>query len=115
MTWYQQKQNKYGNTKHEYDGRVYHSIKEAAYAQELDLRQKAGDITEWEPQFRIDLVANGKKICTMIPDFKVTYPDGQIEIVEVKGFATETWRLKRKILEATYLVEHPEVRYLVVT
>ncbi len=97
-----------------YEGRTYASIKEAAFAQELDLRLRAHDISEWTPQFKIDLKANGKHICTMIPDFRVVYPDGQVELVEVKGYPTEVWRLKVKILEATYLQDHPEVRYLVV-
>lgn len=113
--WYQAKQNKYNNRTHEYNGRVYHSIKEAGYAQELDLRQKAGDIKSWEPQFKVSLDVNGKHICNYIVDFKLTYPDDSIELVEVKGYATEVWRLKMKLLEATYLVENPGTRYLVVT
>lgn len=109
-----QKQNKYGNRTHVYNGRTYDSIKEAGFAAELDLRLKAHDIAAWEPQVRLDLKANGKHICTMIPDFRVTYPDGSVELVEVKGYATETWRLKVKILEATYLLDNPGITYLVV-
>jgi len=104
--------NKYGSTSHEYNGRIYHSKKEAAYAQELDLRIKAGEVREWTPQFKISLAANGRHICTYIPDFLVTFADGSQELHEVKGFATETYRLKRKILEATYLVEHPEIKFV---
>lgn len=109
-----QRQSKYKNKSAEYGGRKYDSIKEAAYAQELDLRKHANLISDWEPQVRISLDANNKHICNYIVDFRVTYPDGQIELVEVKGFATEVWRLKVKIMEATYLMEHPEVEYLVV-
>jgi hypothetical protein len=108
------RQNKYGNRRHEYNGRVYHSKREAAYAQQLDLRLKAGEIASWEPQFKIDLKANGKHICTMIPDFRVVYPDGSVQLTEIKGYATEVFRLKVKILEATYLKENPGITYLVV-
>lgn len=104
--------NKYGSTSHEYDGRVYHSKAEANYAQELDLLLKAGEVLEWTPQFKIDLKANGKQICTYIPDFFVVMADGSKELHEIKGFATEVYRLKRKIMEATYLVEHPEVTFV---
>ena len=104
--------NKYGAHKHEYNGRVYHSIKEANYAAELDLLIKAGEVSEWTPQFKIDLKANGRHICTYIPDFLVTLPDGSQELHEVKGYMTETYRIKRKILEATYLYDHPEITFI---
>jgi hypothetical protein len=107
--------NKYGSTSHEYNGRVYHSKKEASYAQDLDLLVEAGEVLEWTPQFKIDLQANGRHICTMIPDFLVTLKDGSQELHEVKGFGTSEWRLKVKILEATYLIDHPEITYVVIT
>jgi hypothetical protein len=106
--------NKYGSSSHEYNGRVYHSRAEAGYAQELDLRKSAGEVRDWQPQFKINLEANGRHICTIIPDFLVTLSDGSQELHEVKGFNTEVWRLKRKILEATYLVDHPEITYVVI-
>lgn len=104
--------NKYGSTSHEYAGRVYHSKAEAGYAKDLDLLVVAGEVRDWTPQYKIDLNANGKHICTYIPDFLVTLPDGSQELHEVKGYATEIYRLKRKILEATYLMEHPEITFI---
>jgi Protein of unknown function (DUF1064) len=104
--------SKYGSTKHEYNGRTYHSKAEAHYAQELDLRKRAGEVRDWEPQHKINLEANGRHICTYIPDFLVTLADGSQELHEVKGFSTETYRLKRKILEATYLIDHPEITFI---
>lgn len=111
--WYQTKHpNKYGATKHEYDGRVYHSKLEAAYAMALDLRIKAGDVQEWVPQFKVSLDVNGKHIANYFVDFKVILTDGSEELHEVKGFATEVYRLKRKLLEATYLVDHPDTKFI---
>lgn len=94
--------NKYHAQSSTYDGVLYHSKKEAAYAAELDLRKKAGDILGWERQVKISLDVNGYHICNYYVDFQVTYPDDHIELVEVKGFETEVWRLKWKLFEAIY-------------
>lgn len=55
---------------------------EAKYASELKSRLNKGEIEWWsfEP-FRLRL-AEG---CFYVPDFVVLHPDGEIEIVEVKG------------------------------
>jgi len=42
--YYVKRQNKYNAKSTEYGGLIYHSKKEAGYAQELDLRIKAKDI-----------------------------------------------------------------------
>jgi len=110
----QRRQNKYGNKKRDYGGILYDSIKEAAYAQELDLREKAGDIKSWERQVRISLDINGKHICNYFIDFVITHNDDHLEYVEVKGFATPVWRLKWKLFEAIYNEEHPGVELTVV-
>lgn len=106
--------NKFGAIKTEYNGRSYHSKAESLYARDLDLRQKAGDILHWRPQVPIVLKANNIKICTYVMDFVVTYPDGLIELVEVKGHETAVWKLKKKLLEAVYLPENPGTIYTVV-
>lgn len=104
--------NKYGARKHEYNGRIYHSMGEAGYAAELDLLIRAGEVKEWEPQYRIDLRANDMHIAWYICDFLVTLADDSQELREYKGFVTETYRLKRRLLECTYLVEHPEITFV---
>lgn len=78
------------------------------------MRQSAGDILHWRPQVPFALYAGGKLICTYIMDFVLTYPDGIIELVEVKGLETDVWKLKKKLLEATYLPEHPGTIYTIV-
>lgn len=114
MTWYLRRGSKYGAKRQEYDGRTYHSKKEAGYAAELDILKKAGDVLMWEPQFKVSLDVNGYHITNYFVDFKVWYKDGTIELVEIKGFETEVWRLKRKLMEAVYLKENPEIKYVVV-
>lgn len=101
--------NKYGNRKTVYNGRHYDSAFEARTAQELDLRMKAGEFIAIEPQFRIKLyvhLPDGSKayIFTYICDFRCTKPNGEgYLLVESKGYVTETYRTKRKILDLVWL------------
>lgn len=108
MTYWQKKGSKYGAKKATYGESIYHSKKEAGYAQELDLRVKAKDIKSWERQVRIPLVVNGYKICDYTIDFVVTHNDKTKEYVEVKGFFTPEFRLKWKLFEALFSDEFSE-------
>ena len=94
--------NKYGAIKTEYNGVVYHSKKEAKYAQELDLRVRGHDIKSWEGQIKCPIVVNKIKICTYIVDFKILHNDDTEEYIEVKGKWTSTARLKVKLFRALY-------------
>jgi hypothetical protein len=57
---------------------------------------------------------NGVKICDYEIDFVVRYADGRMELVEVKGFWTDTAKLKVRLFRATFLLDHPEIIYTVV-
>jgi len=105
---------KYGNTKVLYNGVKYDSKREANYAAELDLRLYAKDIAAWGRQLRVKLEANGQKICVYVIDFDVTELDGTHTLVEVKGFETAEWKLKKKLLEILWLPEHVGYNYQVV-
>lgn len=110
------KRAKYHNRAGIYNGISYHSQLEANYAAELDFRKKAKDIKDWERQVRLDLRVNGMHITTYIIDFVILHNDGSREFVEVKGLALDVWRIKFKILEATFddFKKHPDDRLLVV-
>lgn len=88
------------STRTEYGGRWYQSAKECDYAKELDFRKAAGEIIEIKPQFKIELKVSGVKICNYYPDFRVVLADGTIQYHEVKGFETQLFALKWKILNA---------------
>ncbi len=119
------KKAKFGNKSNVYNGRVYHSIKEANYAATLDMLKKATNpnerVKEWSPQYSVDIYIDGVTLTTkpthtklfrIIPDFLVTYEDGHEEIHEVKSAFTATlgdWRNKWKILEAVMNHEQPEL------
>ena len=82
------------------DGLKYDSKFEAAYARELGLKLRAGEIEGFESHVRIPLEVNGYHICDYYVDFAVDHKDGTKELVETKGIATPVWVLKWKILEA---------------
>jgi hypothetical protein len=89
----------------------YDSKREAAYDQELLMRLAAGDIVRREHHVRIPLFGKaGSRISTYVADYRLTYPDGRIELVDVKGHKALTckcqacviFRLKRKWVLADY-------------
>ena len=116
MVYMQYNGNKYHSKTTQVDGITYHSKLEAAYAQELTLRQRAKDIKSWERQVKLDLKVNGQHITNYYIDFIVHHNDGSREFVEVKGFEQEVWKMKWKILEATFedFKEHPDDRLTVI-
>jgi hypothetical protein len=112
MIWYQRPANKYGANKTIYNERQYDSKGEAGLAQEIDLLVKAGEVLKVEPQRTYPLFGrNGARICNHRVDFLLTFKDDHQEAWEYKGFATEIWRLKRKLFEDNY----PDIPYWVIT
>lgn len=97
------KRSKYRNKKTEFNGVMYASRLEAEYAALLAVRLKAGEIDYLETQKRFDAVINGKKCFAYIADFyffdKVA---NRWRIVDVKGFETDVFKLKRKVIEALH-------------
>lgn len=96
------KASKYSSVITTYGGILYHSKKEAAYAEELDTRVRCKDIRSWERQVRIPLDVNGAHICDYVMDFVITHNDETKEFVEVKGFEKPEWKLKWKLLQAIF-------------
>ncbi len=97
---FEKRYNKYKAEKQTFDGRSYHSKKEADYAVNLAWKKKIGEIKEITPQYKIDIRVNGIHITNYFIDFKVEYSDGRVELIEVKGFETNDWLLKWKLTEA---------------
>jgi len=113
MSFYiQRKSNKYGNKTTIYNNLKYDSRGEAGYAWELDIRLKAGEISKVERQRTFPLYGkNGGRITTHRVDFLVTFPDGHQEVHEYKGYATDTWKIKRDLFVDNY----PEILYVTIT
>ena len=74
------------------------------------LRLRAKDIFAIERQVPLRLEVNGVLICKHVVDFRITHMNGSEEFIEVKGFQTRDYRLKRKLLEALL----PDIKYTVV-
>ncbi len=106
ITYPAKRKNKFGAKRTEYNGVMYDSLREAWYARELDLRRKAKNdydrVVKVVRQPRFPIMINDKKICEYVADFAVSYADGREEIIEVKGYETPVWRLKKKMFEAAY-------------
>lgn len=104
-----EKRSKYGNVHTEYKGRMYHSAKEAEYAQFLDAMRRAKHekdrVVRVEPQVPYKLAVNGVLVCKYYLDFKVTYADGRIEHVDVKGVKTDVYKLKKKLMKACHGID----------
>lgn len=101
--------NKYKNIHTLYNGRLYHSKKEAQRAWELDMLLKASQIESWHAQPKFDFVLNGTKICSYFGDFKVDYRGGHSEIEDVKGVRTDVYKIKKKLMKAFYNIDIKEI------
>lgn len=104
----QRSKSKYGNKKVELDGHVFDSKAEAKYYQQLKWLQAHGDILFFRLQPRYILQEafekDGKKHRRIdyVADFEVHHKDGTIEVVDVKGFATDVFKIKEKLFHARY-------------
>ena len=85
------KRSKYGARK----TNGYDSKAEANYAARLGVLKQAGAIVDWLEQVPVKL-ADG---ITYRVDFMVIDRDWTVRFVEVKGFETKEYKLKRKLLE----------------
>jgi hypothetical protein len=104
--------SKYNSKKTVVDGITFDSIKESKRYHDLKLLKKAGLIKDFtcQPMFILQdgyRRKDGKKIIAIkyFADFKVEYPDGRVEIEDVKSPATakkESFLIKRKLLEHKY-------------
>jgi|AntRauTorckE6833_2_1112554.scaffolds.fasta_scaffold00427_17 hypothetical protein len=102
--------NKYNNKKTVVDGVKFDSKKEANFYQNLKLLQTAGEVKEFELQPVFVLLEKDKDRVTgrgikYIADFKITYVDGTVEVVDVKGSKktlTAVYKIKKKLLLAKY-------------
>lgn len=104
---------KYGNKKTTVDGITFDSKAEAERYKELKRLELLGVIKGLELQktFRLckDRWNNGKPFSISYKaDFVYTL-DGDIIVEDVKGFRTEAYQLKKKLMKAVYGIEITEI------
>lgn len=107
-----QKQPKYRNVKvTDATGKVHDSGKEFRRWQALQLRERAGEITELRRQVPFALVVNGVLVCQYVADF--VYVEGAATIVEdCKSPPTRklaAYRIKVKLMQAIHGIQIREV------
>jgi len=118
---YKTKTLKYGNTKTTYNGERYDSKFEAGVARTLEIRKRAGEIKDFERQFKIECIpydSTGRPVleCKVSHkvDFRVHELDGSFTLVEAKGFETADYKMRKKCLEKFWIPDHPDHEYQVV-
>lgn len=106
--------SKYNSKKVTVNGITFDSKKEANFYCELVMLQAGGVVKSFDMQVPFVLQppftdATGNKIRAIkyIADFVIEYKDGHKEVVDVKGYRTDVYRLKRKMLCYRY----PEINF----
>ena len=110
------KRQKYGNSKTTIDGIRFDSKREAQRWQELRLMERAGRITDLRRQVKFVLIPSqrgedGKVIekqVAYIADF-VYLKDGKTVVEDSKGYRTEVYRLKKKMMLYFFHIRIQEV------
>ena len=92
--------SKYNNIATKVDDIRFDSKSEAAYYQMNQLRILAGELSYQLIQVPFRLPGNTKYVC----DFLEVYPDNKIRYVDIKGKITDTFRFKKRQVEALYPV-----------
>lgn len=125
------RRQKYGNTKITVDGIQFDSKREAARYQELKLLERAGVISFLQRQTKFQLIPDqhapsnavytkgprkgqrkpGKlleKECSYIADF-CYIQNGETVVEDAKGYRTEVYRIKKKLMLERYGIQIREV------
>jgi len=98
------KPSKFRSVLTECDGIKFHSKKEARYYQQLKARIHAGEVKYFLMQVPFLLPGNVRYRV----DFQEFWTDGSVHYVDVKGMRTETYKIKRRQVEALYPVRIEE-------
>lgn len=108
--------NKYHNKKVIVNGYKFDSKKEANYYNQLKLLQRAGLIRDLElqktfilqPSFKLN--NKTRRNITYKADFTYfSIEDNKIHVIDVKGFKTDVYNIKKKMFEYKYGIEIEEI------
>ena len=111
--------SKFGNKKYTIDGIEFDSKKESQRYCELKMLEKAGKIQDLQLQVEFMLIpaqyreVNGKnkcveRACKYIADFVYT-ENGQRIVEDTKGFRTDVYKIKKKLMLYKYDIMIKEV------
>lgn len=82
----------------ETDGIKFSSRSEAQYYTRLKAQQASGEVVGFLRQVPFYLPGGVKYVC----DFMVFRADGEVQVIDVKGMETESFRAKKRMVEALY-------------
>lgn len=99
------------------EGEVFDSKKELGYYYELRNLMKATNpehrVVLIERQIKYDMIVNSFNCGFYKLDFRVTYANGNVKYVDIKGIRTgcsyQLFRLKKKIVQALYNIRIDEL------
>lgn len=100
--------SKYNNKKTEIDGIKFDSKREADRYCELVRLKQLGAVREFTLQPRFELIPKFEQFgvkhraTTYVADFDVIWLSGEREVIDVKGFPTEVFKLKEKMFRHAY-------------
>ena len=97
-----QKRNKYGNRKTVVDNITFDSAKEARKWKELRILEKAGEIEGLKRQVEYPLTVNDIRIAKYRCDFQYFDKHGVEHVLDVKGYETREWKIKRLLMYAVH-------------
>lgn len=110
-TNWRQRASKFNNENVRLAGYTFDSKAEALHFLVLQDMVKQGEIRSFRYHVPYKLFGkNGTEVGSHETDFEVLNLDGSLEIQEVKGYTTDTWKLKKKLFEDNY----PDLRYVVI-
>jgi hypothetical protein len=107
--------NKYKNKKIIIDNISFDSKKESEYYLFLKSKEKRGEIKNLELQKKFELQPsfkiNNKTIrsITYVADFVYIDNEGLLNVVDVKGFKTQVYLLKKKMFEFMFKIKIQEI------
>ena len=96
---------KYRNIRTMTDGISFASKKESKRYCELKVLKQCGEVQYFLRQVPFHLPGNVKYLC----DFYVVWKNGSIGIEDVKGKKTQTYIMKKKMVEALYPIKIVEL------
>jgi hypothetical protein len=108
----QRGRSKYGNQPMWLDGYYFDSKAEARHYAQLRLAEEMGDISELQvhPRYKVADAPNGETDVYYEADFAYRTREGKLVVVDVKGFETQAWKIKRKL----FMTRYPELELVVV-
>lgn len=100
------KESKYHAKKEKVDGIMFASRKEASRYRQLKLMERAKAIQDLSLQVTFPLVKKSKygREIKYVADF-VYYEDGRMVVEDTKGYRTDVYKLKKRLMAELYGIE----------